>query len=206
VAVAAEGYTPELAQAELVSGELTEIEVSLSPLLYSNVNIGVPGFNGVSLYQGALYIGEAPYNLQMPIDSLGYVTAEARGGQQAQIVFPTPDMPDESYNFSLKLRTPPPSGQKRVNNARMNYYWAWGATWLAAMLAWGTNGVFTSYNDVMSNSSSQEFLDGTITWNYINLGSLVLLGAAAAYNIYQLSRYLYVSTEGATPIAKQEKK
>jgi hypothetical protein len=206
VAVAAEGYTPELAETELVGGEITEIEVSLSPLLYTNVNIGVPGFTGVSLYQGALYVGEAPYNLRMPIDTLGYVVAETRGGQQAQIVFPTPDMPDESYNFSLKLKRPPPPGQKRVNNARGHYYWAWGTTWIAAMLAWGTNGVFTSRNDVVPNSSSQEFLNGTQTWYFVSTGSLILLGAAAAYNIFQLSRYLYVSTEGATPIAKQDKK
>jgi hypothetical protein len=206
VAVAAEGYTPELAETELVSGEITEIEVKLSPLLYSNVHIDVPGALGVSLYQGALYVGEAPYNLRMPIDTLGYVVAETRNGRMAKIVFPTPDMPEQSYDFSLKLKPPSSPGQRKVNKARGDYYWAWGATWIAAMLAWGTNGVYTSRNDVKSYSPSQEFWNDTKTWGYVSTGSFILLGAAAAYNIYQLSRYLYISTEGATPIAKREKK
>jgi len=206
VAVSADGYTPELAETNLVSGEITEIEVSLSPLLYSNVHIDVPDALGVSLYHGALYVGEAPYNLLMPIDTLGYVVAEARNGRTAEIVFPSPDMPDESFDFSLKLKKPSPQGQKRVNKARSNYYWSWGATWLAAMLAWGANGVFTSMNDAIPHSSSNEFLNETRTWNYINTGSMILLGAVAAYNIFELTRYLYTSTEKATPIARPEKK
>ncbi|MDR2923590.1 MAG: PEGA domain-containing protein [Treponema sp.] len=204
VAVAAEGYTPELAEPELVSGEITEIEVNLSPLLYSNVRIDVPDFPGVSLYQGALYVGEAPYNLYMPINTLNYITAETRNGRAAKIVFSTPDMPDEAYNISLKLKPSP--GQKKVNNARKHYYWSWGATWIAAILAWGVNGIYNSRNDVLPNSSSQEFYSGTLTWYYVSAGSYILLGASAAYNLYRLGRYLYTSTEGATPIAKQGKK
>jgi len=206
VAVAAEGYTPELAETVLVGGEITEIDVRLSPLLYSNVHIDVPGEFGVSLYHGALYVGEAPYNLQMPIDTLGYIVAETKSGKAAKIVFPSPDMPDESYDFPLKLKPPSLFGQKKVNKARGQYYWSWGAMWFATMLAWGANGVYTSRNDVLPRSSSVEFRDGTQAWSYISAGSLVLVGAAAAYNIYQLTRYLYISTEDATPIAKQEKK
>ena len=206
VAVSADGYTPELAETDLVSGEITDIEVSLSLLLYSNAHIDVPGALGVSLYHGALYIGEAPYNLRMPIDSFGYITAETKDGRTAEIVFPAPDMPDESFDFSIKLRKPTPPGQKRVNKARRNYYWSWGATWFAAMLAWGANGVYNSMNEAIPNSSSQEFWNDTKTWSYINTGSLILLGATAAYNIFELTRYLYTSTDKATPIAKPEKK
>jgi hypothetical protein len=206
VAVAAEGYTPELAETELVSGEITEIEVTLSPLLYSDVHISVPGDLDVSLYQGALYVGKAPYNLRLPIDTLGYVSAETQNRRGARIVFPTPEMPDESYDFSLKLKRLPPPGQNRVNKARGQYYWAWGATWMAAMLAWGVNGAYTSREDVKSYGSSNEFYNETATWSYINTGSLILMGTVAAYNIFQLVRYLYISTEDATPIARREKK
>jgi hypothetical protein len=206
VAVAADGYIPELVETELESGKITEIDVALSPLMYSNVNIGVPGMEGVSIYSGALYVGEAPYNLRMPINTLGYVTAEANGNKAAKIVFTSPDMPDESRNIYMKLKTQPPPGQKRVNRARSHYYWAWGATWIAAMLAWGANGIYTSHNDVIDNSSNEKFFNDTQRWLTISNGSLILLGAAAAYNVFQLSRYLYISTEGATPIAKRGKK
>jgi len=206
VAVSADGYTPELAETDLVSGEITEIEVSLSPLLYSNAHINVPDALGVSLYHGALYVGEAPYNLRMPIDTLGYVVAEARNGRTAEIVFSSPDMPDELLDFSIKLKKPSLQGQKRVNKARRYYYWSWGATWFAAMLAWGANGVYTSMNDAIPYSSSREFWEDTRTWSYINTGTLILLGAAAAYNVFELTRYLYTSTEKATPIVRPEKK
>jgi hypothetical protein len=204
VAVTAEGYTPELAETDLAGGEITEIDVSLTPVLYSDVQIRAPGGLGVSLYQGALYVGEAPYNLRMPIDTLGYVTAESRNGQTGNIVFPAPAMPGGSYNFTIKLKQPPPAGQKKVNKARGQYYWSWGATWIAAILAWGANGMYASYSDVVSQSSSQRFYDEGKTWYYVYTGSMILLGATAAYNIYQLVRYLYTSTEGATPIARRE--
>jgi hypothetical protein len=206
VAVSADGYTPELVETDLVSGKITEIDVSLSSLLYSHVNIATPGFTGVSIYNGALYVGEAPYNLLMPIDTLGYITAETKERKAAKIVFTAPAVQDESYNISLKLKNLPESGQKRVNKARSQYYWAWGITWVAAMLAWGANGVYSSQRDVLPNSSSREFWNNTNTWSYINNGSLILLGTAAAYNVFQLSRYLYISTEGSTPIARRGKK
>jgi hypothetical protein len=206
VAVAAEGYAPELAQTELVGGEITEIDVTLNPLLYYNINIGVPGFNGVSLYQVAMYVGEAPYNLLIPIDTMAYVTAETKDRQAAKIVFPSPDTPDESLNYSLKLKPSPLPGQRRVNRVRTDYYRAWGATWLTAMLAWGANGIFTSRMDALPNSSSMEFYNDARTWYYVSTGSLILLGVVAAYDIFQLTRYLYTSTEGATPVARQEKK
>jgi hypothetical protein len=170
------------------------------------VDIDAQGADGVSLYSGALYVGNAPYTLQMPIDSLGYISAEARGGQEAKIVFTSPDMPGESYNLSLKLKMPPPSGQQRVNKARRMYYWAWGATWITAIVAWGASGIYSSQNDVLSRSSNEQFYSSTQAWNYVRIGSLILVGAAATYNFIQLGRYLYKSTEGATPIARQVKK
>ena len=206
IAVASEAYAPELVETDLVSGEITEIDVGLTPLLYSNVNISVPGMQGVSLYQGALYVGEAPLNLRLPVDTFGYVAAETRYGRNAQIVFPTPDIPEATYDFSINLKMPQPPGQRKVNKARRRYYWSWGATWVTAMLAWGANGVFNSMNDVIPYTSSEEFWNDTKTWYNINTGSLILLGAAAAYNIFELTRYLYTSTENATPIARPEKK
>jgi len=207
VAVSAEGYTPELAETDLVPGVITEIEVILSPLAYSNVNINVPGeSSGVSIYHGALYMGEAPYNLRIPIDTFGYISAEAGNGQAAQIVFPSYNAPEETFNFSIKLKMPYPAGQRRVNKAREKYYWSWAAMWAAVMFAWSSSGNYKSRNEVIPYTSSYEFWNETKTWSNINTGSLIALGAVAAYNIFELVRYLYTSTENATPIARPEKK
>jgi hypothetical protein len=204
VAVAAEGYTPELVETELVGGEITEIEVKLNPLPYSDVYIDVSDALGVSLYNGALYVGEAPYNLRMPIDTLSYIVAITKNKQTAELVFNTPDIPDEPLSLSLKLKEP--QGYRRVNRARSNYYWSWGATWIAAIIAWGVSGIYTSRNDVVSNTTNQEFWDDTVKWYYVNTGSLLLLGGVAGFNIYRLIQYLRTSTDKATPIAKQGKK
>jgi len=207
VAVSAEGYTPELAETDLVSGEITEIKVSLSPLLYSSVNINVPGeSSGVSIYHGALYVGEAPYNLRIPINTFGYISAEAGNGQVAQIVFPTYNAPEEIFDFSIKLKMPYQAGQRRVNKARGRYYWSWAATWAAVMLAWSSSGNFKGRNEAIPYTSSYDFWNETKTWSNINTGSMIVLGAVAAYNFFELARYLYASTENATPIARPEKK
>jgi hypothetical protein len=203
VAAAAEGYDNELIETKLNSGEITEITVNLSPLQYADIFINVPG--GASLYHGAFYLGEAPLNLPLPIDQLGYILAEGRGGQEAAIVFAAPSMPGETYNLSLKLQTPP-TGRRRVNAARGNYYWAWGATWLAGMLAWGTYGISSTYSNAMASSPHEEFRSTGRVWSGVSTGALIVAGGAVAYNFFQLSRYLKTATEGSTPIDKPEAK
>jgi hypothetical protein len=204
VAAAAEGYAPELVESDLAGGELTEIDFTLTPLLYTDVNINTPGFPGIPLYQGALYVGESPLNLRLPVDTMSYITAVDKEKQLAKIVFNTPETPDQPTNLSMLIK--PLQGSRMVNKARSRYYWSWGATWIAAILAWSVNGIFLSHNDVLTRSPSEEFWDATSRWYYVNTGSMILFGGVAAYNIYQLTRYLYTSTQGAAKIAKQEKK
>ena len=204
IAVAAEGFTPQTVETVLEPGELTEISVELSPLLYSEVNIRTMTDVGAAVYLGAMYVGEAPLTLRLPIDQLNYVVAETSGGEMAKVVFTTPDMPDGTYNFSLRLKMPPP-GEHRVNKARSRYYWAWGATWVTGIAAWITNGIFTGQYEALLQSSSQEFYDDTQRVYYVSIGALIVFGAVATYKFFELGRYLYTSTEGATPIARRER-
>jgi hypothetical protein len=205
IADAAEGYTPQTVETDLVAGEIAEVEVNLSPLLYAEVNISTVSSFPASIYQGALYIGESPLTLRLPIDYLSYVVAETRGGEEGKIVFTMPDMPDESFDLSLKAKIPPPSGQRRVNKARSRYYWAWGGTWVAGIAAWITNGMFTSQNEVLPLSSSQDFLDSTQRLYYVSTGAIIVVGVVAAYHVFELVRYLHAATDNATPIARRER-
>ena len=207
VAVAAEGYDPITTEVELAAGELTEIEVSLSPLQYAEVNIEVPGKAAVSVYQGALYVGEAPLTLRLPIDHLEYIQAETRGGEQAKAVFTSPDMPGQFFDISLRTKIPPPSGQRRVNKARSRYYWSWGATWVSGIAAWITAGISSGRSDVINKNAgyTPEFYTSAQTWYYISTGALVLFGAVAVYDAFEMIRYLVTSSEGATPIVRQGK-
>ncbi|MCL2270908.1 MAG: PEGA domain-containing protein, partial [Treponema sp.] len=91
VAVAAEGYSPITVETELVTGELTDVAVTLSPLQYANVNINVLDGAGSSVYLGALYMGEAPLTLRLPLNQLEYITVENRK-EMAKAVFSSPDL------------------------------------------------------------------------------------------------------------------
>jgi len=205
IAVAAEGYTPQTVETELIAGELADISVSLSPLQYADVNISIASGIPASVYQGALYVGEAPLTLRLPIDYLSYVVAETKGDEEAKMVFTMPDVPDEIYELSLKAKAPPPSGQRRVNKARSRYYWAWGGTWVTGIAAWITYGMYSSQNEVMPLSYSQDFLDSTQRLYYVSTGAIILVGAVAAYHVFELVRYLRTATDNATPIARPER-
>ena len=203
VAVAAEGFSPITVETELAAGELTDIAVALSPLQYTDVTVNAPGNAGASVYHGALYVGEAPLNMRLPISQLEYVVVENRR-ESAKGVFTTPDVPWDSLSISLKLKVPPP-GEKRVNRARNWYYWAWGGTWITGIAAWITYGMYSSQNSVLPKSSEPAFYDSTRQIYMISMGAIIATGVAISYEIFQMGRYMYTATEDVTPVIKGER-
>ena len=205
VAVSAEDRSPQAIETELVPGELTEIAVALSPVLYGDVNIDAPGKSAVSVYQGALYVGEAPLTLRLPLNRLDYLTVQTRGGETGGAVFTSPGAPDDSFTVSLKTKVPFPTGKRRVNRARYWYYWAWGGTWITGITAWVTYGIYSTQNSALPESINLDFYSETERMYYISTGATILVGAAIAYEIFQMVRYLYTATEDTTPIVKPGK-
>jgi hypothetical protein len=204
IAVAAEGYAPLSIETELAAGELTEIDVNLSPLSFSNVNISVPGKTDVSVYQGTLYVGEAPLILPLPVNQLEYFYVETAGGETARAVLTTPDVLEGDFNLTLRPRIPPRSGENRVNRARNLYYWAWGGTWTAGILTWITMGIYNSQNGALLLSKDPGFYNDTRRMYYISTGAVILLGVAITYEIFRMYRYISTATEGTTRIVKRE--
>jgi hypothetical protein len=202
ISLSAENYNPETIETELSPGELTELSVNLWPLEFADVIITVPGNTGASVYRGALYAGEAPLTLRLPVNQLDYINVETPAGRTAAAVFNTPRTAADSNTFSFRTKIPPPSGQKRVDNARQWYYWAWGGTWISGIAAWISYGMFTTQNAALAQSYSLDFYNDTERIWYISIGSLVLVGAAVVHEIIQMARYLYIATEDATPIVK----
>jgi hypothetical protein len=200
VAFSLENYNPQSVDVELKAGEITEISVSLSPRSYGAVDVFTPGRNGVSVYQGALYVGEAPLTLKLPLNQLDYVSLKAANGETANAVFFSPEFPDESRNLELKLKIPPPTGQKRVNKARSRAYWAWGGTWIAGIAAWVTSGMFSSRDTVYQETGIMP--PDYTTMNLIRWGGIGLVIGAAVYDMVQMARYIYTSTQDVTPIVK----
>ncbi|MDR0494881.1 MAG: hypothetical protein LBG95_04560 [Treponema sp.] len=218
IAVAADEYAPIIVETELAPGELTEVGVVLSPLYYSEVNINVTSSdwdspkqkspdteNLAAVYHGALYVGEAPYTLRLPIGRLAYVTVENRNGETAQGVFISPGISGESSGVNLKTKAPYPSGQRRVNRARSEYYWAWAGTWLTGLAAWITYGIYSSQLDALSKSYDLAFYFKTERMYYISTGAIIVVGAAVANEIFWMARYIKTSTDSAVPIVRKER-
>ena len=204
IAVAAEGFVPMTEEAELTAGELSDIVVTLSPLQYADVHIDTLNNASASVYHGALYVGEAPLTLRLPIDQLQYVTVE-RQREQGKAAFMTPDLPSDTLSLSLKTKILPPSGQRRVNKARQWYYWAWGSTWITGIAAWITYGMYTGQNAVMSQSNDDAFRSSTKQLEYISIGTMIAAGAVIVYQTVHMVRYMYIATEGVTPIMKGDR-
>ena len=204
IAVAAEGYAPMTEDVELVAGKLSDIAVTLSPLQYADAHIGTLGNTGASVYHGALYVGEAPLTLPLPLDQLQYISVERRN-ERAKAAFTTPDLPSDTLSLSLKMKVPPPSGKKRVDKARRWYYWAWGGTWITGIAAWITYGMYTGQNAVWAMGDSRDFYNSTKRLEYISTGAIIAVAVAVGHEIFQMARYMYTATEDVTPITKGDK-
>ena len=204
ITLSAENYESETIETELVPGELAQVAVGLRRVEFTDVNI-LSSSPGAKVYQGALYVGEAPLTLRLPLNQLEYVYVEAIDGKTAKAVFQTPEK--NSANF-LTLRTKiPPSGKDRVNKARSWYYWAWGGTWLTGIAAWISYGLYNNSNEAISDGYNMGILhDSFVEENKrmynISMVTAFALGAAVAFEVIQMARYIYTASQDAPPIVK----
>ncbi|MDR0301590.1 MAG: hypothetical protein LBI04_04655 [Treponema sp.] len=192
-------------ETELAAGEIAEIQINLLPQEFGNVEI--PGTSdGSTVYQGALYVGETPLTLRLPVNILEYVEIERGNKQKGTAVFHTPDDIDTTLSLPVKTRTPPAKGQ--VEKARSMFYWSWGGVWISGIAAWIAYHTYSSSNYALSygfyqtNTFDQKFADDNSRMYYISMGSIVAVSAAAAYWVFSLSRYLYVANRGSTKVQK----
>jgi hypothetical protein len=203
--LSAENYIPQSVEIVLHPGELTEVDVTLQKEVLTETEINVPKEGDVLLYQGAQYVGQAPLTLKLPAYQLEYINARSSSGRVAAAVFVTPDILDGSASVSLRLKIPLPVGQKRVEKARRQHYWAWGATWIAGITAWMVNGFYTSqldgYQLGLLSGPDQMYKD-TNTLRWVSIGAIGLIIAAAGNELLQTGLYLYKAGADATPIIK----
>jgi hypothetical protein len=189
-------------ETELFTGEHAEIGINLLPIRFGNIDI--TGSSAGSIYHGALYVGESPLTLRMPLNQMEYFELKTPNSERSTIVFPTPDSVDFSSSLFLRASLPPPKGQ--VDKERRMYYWAWGATWITGIAAWisyqtyinSSSAINYFYNN--TGSYDQKFYDNSMRFYYVSMGTVIAAGVAAAFDIFFLSRYLYTADRGSTPI------
>jgi hypothetical protein len=205
VSFSLDDYTSEFIETDLAPDELTEIAVSLSPIVKGEADIITPEKSEVSVYHGALYVGEAPFSLWLPINQLDYVNILTPRGEEFRAVFYTPEHTDMGITVSLAPKLFPYAGEQRVNKARSRYYWAWGGTWLVGITAWITTGMSTEYEKAYAASNKNPDLERDMQIMYtVSISALVLTGLAVLYDFFETYRYVNAATEYAVPIVKTE--
>ncbi|MCL2806388.1 MAG: hypothetical protein FWD26_10665 [Treponema sp.] len=189
-------------ETELNADELAIINLSLTPIRYVNMDIFADRSGRV--YQGALYVGEAPLTLRLPVDQLEYLEFDTQSSYRGTIVFKTPDNSDFITNATINTRVLPRRGT--VDRERRAFYWAFGTAWVTGIGAWIADYSFKGVSRAFFNqynaygSVNQGLADEYRIWSGINIGTLIAFGAAAAYTVYRAARYIYFANRPSTPI------
>lgn len=202
ITASAPGYENLTFKTELSPGDDIDINIRLRPVEYGDTEI--TGFSSGNVYHGALYIGEAPLTLRLPVNQIEYTELVYPDGERGTVVFQTPGEADLSN--SVFIRTKVSTAKGRVEKSRRNYYWAWGGTWLAGITAWlsyqtfiGLNNAVT-YDYIKTGGYNDKFYSRNVNMYNFSIGAFVALGVAAAFDIFFMGRYLYIANKGSTPI------
>ena len=188
-------------ETDLAAGELSRISINLKPIEFGELEItgNNKGISG-SVYLGAMYVGESPLTLRLPLNYMEYIEMETPSGDTGRIIFQTPD--GDTFSGSIPIRTTRPPRDGRVDRARRMFYWSFGATWISGITAWisyySYNNIAIAYNS--GSTHNQRLYDDAQRMQKIQDGAMIALGAFAILDIILLTRYLYVANKGSAPI------
>jgi hypothetical protein len=188
-------------ETDLAPGELSRISINLNPVEFGELEItgNTKGISG-SIYLGAMYIGEAPLTLRLPLNYMEYIEIETVDGQTGRIIFQTPDT--EYFSGSIPIRTAAPPRDGRVDRARRMFYWSIAATWISGIATWISYHSYDSYTFAYNSAGAHNqrvYDDAQRMYNIYN-GSLIALGSFVVLDLILLTRYIYVANKGSTAV------
>lgn len=193
-------------ETKLAAGEIAEVNIKLLPRVFTAVEIPGPA-SGAVVYQGALYAGETPLTLRLPVNTLEYIEMES-GALKGTAVFNVPEEDDGAYTLPVKPKKPPVKG--KVERARTLYYWSWGGMWVTGIAAWIAYHSYSTSNAALSyvypEDRDPEFIKENIKKYDISKGTVIAVGAVSVFWVFNIVRYLYLANRGSTPVVKPGKK
>ncbi len=199
VNVSAPDHDSIFLETELVSGELTQINIKLNPIKYVDTDISSKTDGHV--YHGSLYVGESPLTLRLPANNFEYVEILGNNEKKGSAVFKTKDNVDYNQTISFKLSKPNKKGA--VDRQRRDYYWAWGAQWIAGIATWlGYYSAMGVSDAVTMNggNTTQEFYDYGNSLVKFYYGAAIAFGVTSLYGIIRMITYIHISSRDSTPI------
>lgn len=204
----ADNHQPSSAPLELNPGELAELYLNLQPLSREALTITVPD-QSARIYQGALYLGQAPLTVEIPADRAVYFHVETperkTGSRIVEGTAPSPtvfvEAPQELF---LETALPVTAAEQRVAKARRQFYGAWGRFWFALPIAFLLQGISTA--QIQShNSGNLSLYDSAMASYYISLSAWIFFGIVTAEVLFRAGVYLYTSWKDTDPLVGSPK-
>jgi hypothetical protein len=186
VAVFAEGYEPAGASLELATGELIEMRFNLRPSPETTFDILFPSHAGTPLYQGALYMGQAPLTVTAPLNQFEYFHAETLGGAKSSAVFRAGQT---GSVVAMPNAIPKGSDPKPLGTARRRFYGGWTAFWIALPAAFMVSGFAATYGNAYAYAGVPSVGEAYNSMNSLSTGLWIGFGLTAAYSVYRMIRY-----------------
>ena len=195
LSIRADNYVSSIFNMDLGSGEMTELQINLTPLSFSEFSLDVPGSPGSSVYWGNYYVGEAPLTLILPRYPFSYINVENEFGETASVVLRNNEIVSGNVNFlrsggggSITFDTLELPLENRVELARRDFYRAYGIFWVVLPAALIVRGIANSHIAI-----------GNSSFTPMRTGADVALVTGLGYTLFQMFRYLIISGTTAQP-------
>jgi hypothetical protein len=191
----ADNYQPSTTPLELRSGELAELYINLQPLSKEALTITVPD-EAAQVYQGSLYLGETPLEVDVDTQQSTYFHVETAEGKTGSAIMPG-GAGGTSNTLFLRTGIPTTAAEGKVAKVRRNFYGSWARFWIALPTAFLLQGIsdaqIKAYNSTGHASLHQTAQNG----RNISIGAWILFGLVTAEVLYRTGVYIY--TAGKTP-------
>jgi hypothetical protein len=206
VRVAAPDHMPVETTVDLFAEEFAELQINLSPLGSSLILVDVPEHPETAVYEGSLFIGKTPLELELTTDHPEHISLETPDGHTASLIIPEGEKPENAALYPVVI---PPLEENRLDKSRRGFYGAWGRFWIALPLAWMVTGVASTvvnaYNYNQFHTREQYEEAQTYYWTGIGLSAIAV--GFALESVVRSFIYVYTSTKGeAKPVKKMSQR
>jgi hypothetical protein len=186
VAVFADGYEPAGTTVDLAVGELVDMEFKLQPSPETSFDIEFPTHGGSQVYQGSMYMGQAPLTITAPLNQFEYIHAETPGGDTSSVVFRA-----GQTGSVITMPNVIPHGEdpKPLGTARRKFYGGWTMFWIALPAAFMFSGIVATYQNAYVYAGDPEVGNAYNTLSPVSTGLWIGFGVTAAYSVYRMFRY-----------------
>jgi hypothetical protein len=202
VQVSAPDHLPVELTIDLFAEEFAELQINLSPLGSSLILIDAPDYPDTAVYQGSLFIGKTPLELDLTTDHAEHISVETPEGNAGSVIIPAGEKPENAAVYPAVI---PPPDEGYLDKSRRGFYGAWGRFWIALPLAWMVTGVaatiITAYNS--NQFRTKEQYDEAQTYYWTATGLSIAAGGFALESIIRAVFYVHASTRGEAKTVKK---